>query len=124
MLLIVGEAIVAYQRDLGAGGTDTGQAFTGPWASGSPAIAAYVAARLGVDTRFVGGVGADEGGQVMRRAFERAGVGLEGLRVVPGLRTAVARITYRGGAHREFDFDVRGTAAGAVREADLSTLPE
>ncbi|GLY88755.1 carbohydrate kinase family protein [Actinoallomurus iriomotensis] len=124
MLLIVGEAIVAYQRDLGAGGTDTGQAFTGPWASGSPAIAAYVAARLGVDTRFVGGVGADEGGQVMRRAFERAGVGLEGLREVSGLRTASARITYRGDAHREFDFDVRGTAAGAVREADLGALPE
>lgn len=111
MLLIVGEAIVAYQRDLGAGGTDTGQAFTGPWASGSPAIAAYVAAGLGVDTRFVGGVGADERGQVMRRAFERTGVGLEGLRVVSGLRTASARITYRGDAHREFDFDVRGTAA-------------
>lgn len=45
MLLIVGEAIVAYQRDLGTD-DDTGQPYTGPWASGSPAIAAYVAAHI------------------------------------------------------------------------------
>jgi hypothetical protein len=44
VLLIVGEAIVANQRDLGADGADTGQPYTGPWASGAPAIAAYVAA--------------------------------------------------------------------------------
>ncbi|GAB2844928.1 hypothetical protein GCM10027176_55900 [Actinoallomurus bryophytorum] len=124
MLLIVGEAIVAYQRDLGADGADTGQPYTGPWASGAPAIAAYVAARLGVDTRFVGGVGADDGGQVMRHAFERAGVGLEHLGEYSGLRTATVRITYRGDSNREFDFDVRGTAATAVRGADLGGLPE
>jgi sugar/nucleoside kinase (ribokinase family) len=124
VLLIVGEAIVAYQRDLGADGADTGQPYTGPWASGAPAIAAYVAARLGVDTQFVGGVGADEGGQVMRRAFERAGVGLERLEEYSGLRTATVHITYRGDSNREFDFDVRGTAATAVRGADLGGLPE
>jgi tagatose kinase len=124
VLLIVGEAIVAYQRDLGVDGADLGQPYTGPWASGAPAIAAYVAARLGVDTQFVGGVGADEGGQVMRRAFERAGVGLERLGEYSGLPTATVHITYRGHANREFDFDVRGTAATAVRGADLGGLPE
>jgi tagatose kinase len=115
---------VAYQRDLGVDGADTGQPYTGPWASGAPAIAAYVAARLGVDTQFVGGVGADEGGRVMKGAFERAGVGLECLGESSGLRTATVRITYRGDADREFDFDVRGTAATAVREGDLGGLPE
>lgn len=124
VLLIVGEALVAYQRDLGADGTDTGQAYSGPWASGAPAITAYVAARLGLDTRFAGGVGEDAGGQVLRRALERAGVGLAALRTVPGRPTATAHITYYGDARREFGFAVRDSAATAVREADLGTLPE
>jgi fructokinase len=123
VLLIVGEAIVAYQRDLGTGG-DAGLEFTGPWASGSPAITAYIAAQLGVDTQFVGGVGADPGGQVMREAFERGGVGLDGLRVTGDLPTASAHITYRGDTSREFDFAVRDSAATQVREADLGTLPQ
>jgi fructokinase len=123
VLLIVGEAIVAYQRDLGAGG-DAGQAFTGPWASGAPAITAYIAARLGVDTRFVGGVGADAGAQVMREAFERGGVELDGLRASGELPTATVHITYRGDTRREFDFAVSDSAATQVRETDLGTLPE
>jgi sugar/nucleoside kinase (ribokinase family) len=123
VLLIVGEAIVAYQRDLGSG-AGAAQPFTGPWASGAPAITAYIAARLGVDTRFVGGVGPDAGGQVMREAFERGGVGLDGLRVIPDRPTATVRITYRGDGAREFDFAVRDSAATQVRETDLGTLPE
>lgn len=123
MLLIVGEAIVAYQRDLEAGDV-AGRDFTGPWASGSPAITAYVAARLGVDTQFAGGVGADAGGEVMKEAFARAGVGLDGLRVAASLPTATAHITYRGDGDRAFAFAVSGSAATQVREADLGTLPE
>ena len=123
MLLIVGEAIVAYQRDLGSGG-DAAELFTGPWASGSPAITAYIAARLGVGTQFVGGIGADAGGEVMREAFGRGGVGLDGLRVTADRPTATAHITYRGDAGREFDFAVSDSAATQVRETDLGTLPE
>jgi sugar/nucleoside kinase (ribokinase family) len=43
MLLVVGAAVVAYRRDIGA-------PYTGPWPGGSPATVAYVAGRLGVPT--------------------------------------------------------------------------
>ena len=121
MLLIVGEALVAYQRDLGADGLGSPD-FTGPWASGAPAITSYVAARLGVETHFVGGIGADERGREIRARLSAAGVHLDHLWVDPVLPTATAHITYRGPDHREFRFNVEGTAATAVRE--VGDLPE
>ena len=116
MLLIVGEAIVAYQRE-------NDDPFTGPWPSGSPAIAAYVAARLGVPTCFVGGIGRDDHGQVMTAGLAAGGVVTDHLAVSPDAPTASAYITYRG-EEREFDFRVEGTAAVQVTERDLGDLPE
>lgn len=116
MVLIVGEAIVAYQRD-GDG------PWTGPWPSGSPAICAYVLGRLGVPVEFAGGIGRDEHGDVMVRGLTAGGAGIRHLAVSPTLPTAYATITYRG-ADREFDFHVAGSAAVAVTEADLGDRPE
>jgi sugar/nucleoside kinase (ribokinase family) len=121
VLLIVGEALVAYQRDLGADGLGSGD-FTGPWASGAPAITSYVASRLGVETHFVGGVGADRHGQVIQDRLTAAGVHLDHLRVNDALPTATAHITYRGPDHREFVFAVESSAATAVE--DVGDLPE
>jgi tagatose kinase len=121
VLLIVGEALVAYQRDLGADGLGAVD-FTGPWASGAPAITSYVAGRLGVETHFVGGVGADRHGQEIRARLSAAGVQLDHLQVDDALPTATAHITYRGPDHREFVFNVEGTAATAVQ--DVGDLPE
>jgi tagatose kinase len=120
MLLIVGEAIVAYQRDVT---DDPAAGWTGPWPSGSPAIAAYVAARLGVPTVFVGGIGRDDHGRVMVDGLAAGGVDTGHLAVAAGAPTASAYITYRGG-EREFDFRVTGTAATRVTEDDLGDLPE
>ena len=121
MLLIVGEAIVVYQRDIGP---DPDAAYTGPWPSGAPAIAAYVAGRLGVPTAFVGGVGQDAHAKVMRDGLAAGGVDTGQLVEVAGAPTATAHITYRGEDHRDFDFAVAGTAATQVTEADLGDLPE
>jgi tagatose kinase len=116
MVLIVGEAIVAYQRD-GDG------PWTGPWASGSPAICAYVLGRLGVPVEFVGGIGRDEHGDVMARGLSAGGVGIRHLAVSATRPTAYATITYRG-EDREFDFHVADSAAVAVAGSDLGDLPE
>jgi tagatose kinase len=121
VLLIVGEALVAYQRDLGPDGQGPAD-YTGPWASGAPAITSYVAGRLGVETHFVGGIGSDEHGRVIRARLSAAGVHLDHLQVDGVLPTATAHITYRGPDHREFVFNVAGTAATAVR--DVGDLPE
>ncbi|MBU2668023.1 hypothetical protein KOI35_31380 [Actinoplanes bogorensis] len=116
MLLIVGEAIVAFQR------VDA-EPYTGPWPSGSPAIAAYVAGRLGVPTVFVGGIGTDEHGRVMAGGLAAGGVDVEHLAVIDDAPTATAYITYHG-ADRSFDFRVDGSAATRVTERHLGDLPE
>ena len=116
MLLIVGEAIVAFQRT-------NDEPYTGPWPSGSPAIAAYVAGRLDVPTTFVGGVGRDHHGTVMADGLAAGGVDISHLVLADEALTATAYITYRGDA-REFDFRVSGSAATLVTEQDLDDLPE
>jgi sugar/nucleoside kinase (ribokinase family) len=123
MLLIVGEAIVAYQRDIGRYGERPGTPYSGPWPSGAPAITSYVAARLGVPTVFVGGVGRDEHGTVMTGGLAAGGVDTGHLAIAAGLPTATVYITYRGD-DRAFDFRVRGSAATEVAPASLGELPE
>lgn len=121
MLLIVGEAIVAYQRSIDAVHPDA--PYTGPWPSGSPAIAAYVAGRLGVPVTFVGGVGRDEHGAVMTAGLAAGGVDTGRLVISDDAPTAAAYITYRGEL-REFEFTVTGTAGVQVCSQDLGDLPE
>jgi sugar/nucleoside kinase (ribokinase family) len=123
MLLIVGETLVAFIRQLA---TDAGQdlPFSGPWASGAPAIAAYSASMLGAPTHLVAGIGQDTAGDNIRNRLCAAGVTCHessGGHLKP---TATAYISYYADGHREFEFEVGGTAATAVREADLASLPE
>jgi fructokinase len=123
MLLIVGETLAAFMRQLAAD-ADQGQAFSGPWASGAPAIAAYSASMLGAPTHLVAGIGQDAAGDTIRSRLSAAGVTCHessGGHLRP---TATAHVTYYLDGHREFDFAVEDTAATAVLEADLATLPE
>lgn len=111
MLLLVGEAIIVSQR----GRADP---------SGAPAISAYIAARLGVDTVFVGGVGQDDFGATFRRRLADAGMSTDTVQVVEGLPTARATVEYFPDGSRSFEFDVAGTAATEVRPDRLGELPE
>jgi fructokinase len=123
MLLIVGETLVAFMRQLAAD-ADQDLPFSGPWASGAPAIAAYSASMLGAPTHLVAGIGRDAAGDNIRSRLCAAGVTCHessGGHLRP---TATAHITYYLDGHREFGFAVGGTAATAVLEADLAALPE
>ena len=125
MLLIVGETIAAFMRQLTADDdAEELTPFSGPWASGAPAIAAYTAGMLGAPTHLVAGIGQDENGGLIRGRLRAAGVNCHessGGHLKP---TATAWITYYPDGHREFDFRVEGTAATSVLEADLAGLPE
>lgn len=123
MLLIVGETLAAFMRQLGPD-HDQGLPFSGPWASGAPAIAAYTASMLGAPTHLVAGIGEDGNGDIIRGRLSAAGVTCHesrGGRLKP---TATAHITYYPDGHREFGFRVEDTAATAVLDADLAWLPE
>lgn len=94
-----------------------------PDPSGAPAIAAWVAARLGIDVVFVGGIGADDHGALLRDRLTKAGVAPTGITELPGLRTATARVDYFTDGTRAFQFDVAGTAATGVPTEALGDLP-
>jgi sugar/nucleoside kinase (ribokinase family) len=125
MLLIVGEAIAAYSREIPAGGTAADPIpFAGPFASGAPAIAAYVAAQLGAEVRLVAGVGNDRHGAVLRERLTAAGVHTDNLYEYDELPTATVEITYFADGTRSFGFQVATTAATRITEPELTDLPE
>ena len=120
MLLIVGEALVAFQRDVSV----TPARSRPPDPSGAPAISAFIAATLGVPTAFIGGIGADDLGQLFCRRLYRAGVQRGTIAVMTDLPTATAKIDYHADGSRSFEFHVAGTAATAVTTDRLGDLPE
>jgi len=120
MLLIVGEALVAFQRDASVTPARTRP----PDPSGAPAISAYIAAKLGVLTAFVGGVGADDIGALFCHRLYGGGVRPGTVAVSAALPTATAKIDYHADGSRSFKFDVAGTAATAISEDSLGDLPE
>ncbi len=125
MLLIVGETIAAFMRQLTADDAEEEPTpFSGPWASGAPAIAAYSAGMLGAPTHLVAGIGRDENGGLIRSRLRAAGVNCHESSDGHLKPTAAAWITYYPDGHREFDFRVEDTAATSVVEADLADLPE
>lgn len=68
-------------------------------AGGGPAATAAVAlARLGVDVAFVGAVGDDETGRLIREGLERENVDVSELAVVPGRRSPKSAIFVSPGA--------------------------
>jgi sugar/nucleoside kinase (ribokinase family) len=115
-LLITGECLAISHRDPARGAA--------PQASGAPAIAAWVAARLGTPTTFVGGVGNDEAGELIRSTLAAGGIRPESVLTKAGLATATAYVEYFPDGSRVFEFHVAGTAATALVPADLADLPE
>lgn len=85
--------------------------YRGPFASGAPAIFIDQAARLGASTIFAGAVGDDAFGQVLRRRFTAVGVSCALIRVVPGVPTGSAFVSYNSDGSREFVFNIAHSAA-------------
>lgn len=115
MLLIPGEPIAVVSRH-------TRDAT--PQASGAPAIAAWVAASLGTPTAFLGAVGNDDAGRLIRRTLVDAGANPATILTKDGLPTATAHVDYFPDGSRSFQFDVTGSAAIALDTDDLADLPE
>jgi fructokinase len=124
MLLVIGEAITAFMRTINGSGPDYETGFAGPFASGAPMIFASAAARLGIKTVAVMGVGADDFGWQMQQVLVSHGVDVSPCVVSEKQPTACAFVTYRSDGRREFIFYLDGTAATQVPLDALGGLPE
>lgn len=113
-IIALGEALVEIMRPSAGVPLDQPGTFQGPFASGAPAIFAVAAARLGARAGYIGQVGADAFGRLLRRRFESEGVDLECLQVSKEYATSAAFVAYSSGGSREFVFHLRHAAAGTM----------
>lgn len=118
-VIALGEILVEIMRPGRGQPLDRPGDFVGPFASGAPAIFAVAVARLGLPTGFIGAIGDDAFGRLLRKRLRYEGVDHAQLQTIRGQSTAVAFIAYRAGGGREFVFHLRHAAAGAL---DSDTL--
>ena len=85
--------------------------YAGPFASGAPAIFIDQAARVGARAIFAGAVGDDAFGQVLLERLRDVGVADQLIRVVPGVPTGSAFVSYNRDGSRDFVFNVAHSAA-------------
>lgn len=113
-ILTVGEILVevmAARR--GQTFTETGT-FTGPYASGAPAIFIDQVARLGAGARMIGRVGDDGFGKLNRNRLSADGVDVRFVSVDRDLPTGIAFVTYAVDGSRSFLFTAASSAAAGL----------
>jgi sugar/nucleoside kinase (ribokinase family) len=120
-VITLGEILVEIMRPTSGQPLDRPGEFRGPFASGAPAIFAVAAARLGLNSAFIGAVGDDAFGRMLRSTLEVEGVDSRGLQIVPDYATGAAFVSYDDTGEREFVFHIRHAAAGQI---EVGVIPE
>lgn len=115
----LGEALVEIMRkDLDVPHKVPG-VYLGPYPSGAPAIFIDAAAKLGLNTGFIGVVGDDEFGELLVERLSRDGVDVRCLRAAEGYTTGTAFVMYYSSGSRKFIFHLRHSAAGQLSPEDV-----
>ncbi|MFO7173634.1 MAG: carbohydrate kinase [Bacillota bacterium] len=120
----VGEALIDLVADA-PGPLRHARAFR-PAPGGAPANVAVGVARLGGPARFLGKVGDDEFGHLIRETLAAAGVDVSNLRMTAEARTGLAFVSLREDGERDFLF-YRSPAADMLlrpEDLDLSALAD
>jgi sugar/nucleoside kinase (ribokinase family) len=95
--------------------------YVGPFPSGAPGIfidqAARIAKGLGGRAVFAGAVGDDAFGKVILQRLVEDGVDPALIKVVPGIPTGTAHVSYNRDGSRDFVFNMAHSAAGRMPEA-------
>ncbi len=110
-VLTAGELIVEIMRPSVDMPLDTTGRFRGPFPSGAPAIFADASARIGKRTGFVGSLGQDGFGRLIRKRFSDDCI--DG-KLIPSIRfksTGCAFVAYNRDGGRNFIFHIAGTAS-------------
>ncbi|MCX6090403.1 MAG: PfkB family carbohydrate kinase [Candidatus Atribacteria bacterium] len=113
-IISMGEALVEIMREKIGAGLDRPEVFVGPFPSGAPAIFADCAARLGGKVGYIGTVGNDDFGKVIRDRLLEDGVDLTYFQSRPDATTGVAFVAYFADGSRKFLYHIRNAASGCV----------
>ena len=120
-VITLGEILVEIMRPTGGEPLDRPGEFRGPFASGAPAIFAVAAARLGLNSVFIGAVGNDAFGRMMKNTLTSERVDLRGLQTTPDYATGAAFVAYDEAGGREFVFHIRHAASSQLK---ADSIPE
>lgn len=113
-VITIGEVLVEIMA------TETGDGFpgpiplVGPFPSGAPAIFIDQVAKLGQPCGLIGRVGDDDFGRLNIDRLRRDGVGVSAIAIDPDRPTGSAFVRYRADGTRDFVFNIRHSAAGAI----------
>jgi sugar/nucleoside kinase (ribokinase family) len=118
-LVTLGEPLVEIMREKRGVPFSQPHKFMGPYPSGAPAIFADAAARLGMSTGFIGTIGQDEFGLMLKNRLKGDGVDIRHLKVVRGFATGTAFVMYERDGRRRFIFHLRHAAAGQLGPSDV-----
>ena len=119
-IVVIGEILVEFMADLVGEGFDAPQPLTGPFPSGAPAIFADQAAKLGQPVGIISAVGDDDFGRVNLARLERDGVDVSGVHIDTDRPTGSAFVRYRADGSRDFVFNIRHSASGAIAPTAFS----
>jgi len=118
-VLTVGEALVEFVKGTKDSPHYEIGNYRGPFPSGAPAIFADAAARLGLKSGFVGAVGSDDFGKVLRERLFKDSVDVTHLKTVIGYTTGIAFVMYFSSGERSFVFHLKQSAATQVSPDDI-----
>lgn len=113
-VITIGEILVEIMA------TEIGEGFlepiplVGPFPSGAPAIFIDQVAKLGQPCGMIGCVGADDFGRVNVDRLARDGADVSAIAVHPELPTGSAFVRYRADGSRDFVYNIRHSASGAI----------
>ncbi len=93
--------------------------YRGPFPSGSSGIFIDQSARVGGDCIFVGGIGDDAFGQVILNRLKEDGVNTGLIKIVKGIPTGTAFVSYNDDGSRDFVFNIAHSAAAQFDGSDV-----
>ncbi len=114
LVVTIGEILVEIMAVEPGDGFRAPMPLIGPFPSGAPAIFADQMARFGHPCGIVGCVGKDDFGYLNLERLRSDGVDVSAIRIHPEAVTGSAFVRYRPDGGRDFVFNIRQSASGAV----------
>lgn len=117
-IVVAGEILVEIMADTTGDGFRGPIALTGPYPSGAPAIFIDQVARMGQPCGIVSMVGNDDFGRLNTDRLAADGVDISAIGIDPDRPTGSAFVRYRADGSRDFVFNIRHSACGALPKSD------
>lgn len=113
-VVVIGEILVEIMADTVGTGFLKPLPLTGPYPSGAPAIFIDQVARMGQPCAIVSTVGNDDFGRINTDRLAADGVNTAAIAIDPERPTGTAFVRYRNNGSRDFIFNIRHSACGAL----------